>query len=112
MSIEFENRHKKLMAWIKLAQVYPTLEKAKANPHYWIEAQDRNIVSFVNYLYTIPFYKKRFDDAGITPNDIRHREDFKKLPPLTKQEYREWLLTETQDKSDASSDNGFFWHTT
>ena len=76
-----------------------TLKKTMKNPTFWIETQNREISKFVKYIYQIPFYRKRFDVAGITPNDINVREDFLKLPPLYKSEYRQWLLDETSDKS-------------
>lgn len=76
-----------------------TLKKAMKDPRAWIPAQNREIRNFVKYVYNIPFYRKRFDSANVKPADIKTREDFKKLPPLTKEEYREWLLEETKDKS-------------
>ena len=98
MSLKSDSKHKKLLAWKALAKAYNVMKKAQKNPHYWIEEQNRRIPEFVHNIYTIPFYKKRFDEAGITPDDIKTREDFKKLPPLYKEEYREWLLSETKDK--------------
>ena len=76
-----------------------TLKRAMKDPTYWVVAQNREIPKFVNYIYGIPFYRERFDKAGITPDDIKVREDFLKLPPLYKPEYRQWLLDETKDKS-------------
>ncbi len=37
----------------------------------------------------VPFYKKKFDDAGVKPGDIRTLEDISKLPFTTKGEMRE-----------------------
>lgn len=36
----------------------------------------------------VPFYRRRFDEMGVRPGDIRNLEDFAKLPPLTKDEVR------------------------
>ena len=36
----------------------------------------------------VPFYRRRFDDMGLRPGDIRTLEDYAKLPPLTKDEVR------------------------
>ena len=36
----------------------------------------------------VPFYRRRFDEIGVRPGDIRNLEDFAKLPPLTKDEVR------------------------
>jgi phenylacetate-CoA ligase len=35
-----------------------------------------------------PFYKKRFQEADITPDKIRSLDDIKKLPFLTKEDLR------------------------
>ena len=32
-----------------------------------------------------PFYRKRFDEAGLKPEDIRSLEDLQKIPFTTKQ---------------------------
>jgi phenylacetate-CoA ligase len=44
----------------------------------------RNILDF-SYEY-VPFYKKRFDDLGMKPGDIKNFDDFKKIPSLKRQE--------------------------
>lgn len=58
------------------------------------QIRDRNFHKMINAAYKIPFYRKRFDEAGVTPADIRTREDLTKLPVLTKEEYRQWMLEE------------------
>lgn len=99
MTLKAQNKHKKLLAWTVLVKRWQTLNRAIKDPHYWITAQNKEIRGFVEYIYQIPFYRKRFDEAGVKPDDIKVREDFKKLPPLTKEEYRAWILEETKDKS-------------
>jgi phenylacetate-CoA ligase len=37
----------------------------------------------------VPYYKKRFDDLGINPDDIQKLEDIEKLPFTTKDDLRE-----------------------
>lgn len=37
---------------------------------------------------TVPFYKKRFDERGLKPRDIRTLEDLKNIPFTTKQDLR------------------------
>lgn len=98
MNNKFQKKVKSLYSFLYLIKGYKTLKNARKDPHYWIVAQNREIKDFVDYIYTIPFYRKRFDEADVKPEDIRRREDFKKLPILTKEEYREWLLSETKDK--------------
>lgn len=98
MNNKIKKKAKSLYSFLYLVKGYKTLHRAQKDPHYWVIAQNKEIKNFVEYIYEIPFYRKRFDEAGIKPEDIRVREDFKKLPVLTKEEYREWLLTETKDK--------------
>lgn len=74
------------------------LKKAQKDFQYWTSVQEKNLKKFVNYIYTIPFYRERFERVGVKPEDIRNGKDLLKLPPLTKEEYREWLLSETSDK--------------
>lgn len=99
MNNSFKKRFMSLYVLKNIIKRGYTLKKSLKNPTSWIEAQNAEIKRFVKYIYTIPFYKARFDNAGITPEDICTREDFKKLPPLYKEEYREWLISETVDKS-------------
>jgi phenylacetate-coenzyme A ligase PaaK-like adenylate-forming protein len=41
----------------------------------------------VNYAYeNVPLYRRKYDAAGIKPNDIRSFDDFQHLPLLTKEE--------------------------
>lgn len=47
----------------------------------------------------IPFYKKRFQEAGILPEDIKELEDIKNLPFLTKQDVRLNLSTMVDNKN-------------
>ena len=37
---------------------------------------------------TVPYYKKRFDEEGIKPEDIKNLEDIQKLPVTTKDDLR------------------------
>ncbi len=37
----------------------------------------------------VPFYRKRFDDAGVKPDDIKTLEDIEKLPLTTKDDLRD-----------------------
>jgi phenylacetate-CoA ligase len=49
----------------------------------------------------VPFYKKRFDDLGIQPQDIRSFEDFSRLPTLSRRDIREAgddLISKTHKK--------------
>jgi len=49
--------------------------------------QLKKLQEILSYSYEyIPFYKKRFDDLGIKPVDIKTFEDFNKIPSLKRQE--------------------------
>ena len=44
----------------------------------------------VTYAYErVPFYKKKYDEAGVKPSDIKTLEDIQKLPFVTKADLRE-----------------------
>ena len=98
MNYRFQKSFLSLYVFRNLLKYERTLKKAKKNPQHWIEIQNKEIKKFARYIYDIPFYRERFDKANITPEDIKVREDFKKLPVLTKEEYRSWLMSETADK--------------
>lgn len=54
------------------------------------EIQWRKLVALLNHAFDkSPFYKKRFNEYGITPNDIKTPEDMVKVPLLTKNDIRE-----------------------
>lgn len=43
----------------------------------------------VRHCMNSPFYKKRFDSIGLTPDDIKSLDDLKKIPFTTKQDLRD-----------------------
>ncbi len=54
------------------------------------EQQLKDLTELVNRVYSnVPFYKKKFDQAGVKPQDIQSLEDIAKLPFTTKDELRE-----------------------
>lgn len=51
------------------------------------ELQAKKLKSMLRHAYyNVPFYHRKFDDAGIKPEDIMSVSDLKKIPPTTKQE--------------------------
>ncbi len=66
--IEFETLPREALTAIQLRRLRATLERVYA---------------------TVPFYRKRFEDAGIKPNDINTLADFQRLPFTTKQDLRD-----------------------
>ena len=61
---------------------------------YRDKVRNKKLRKCITAAYDIPFYRKRFDDAGITPKDITSRRDLIKLPILTKDEFRAWMEEE------------------
>lgn len=59
--------------------------------------QDRRVQKLVKKAYQIPFYKERFDTAGVKPSDIKTGDDLSKLPLLTKDELRAWMNEEAKN---------------
>lgn len=52
--------------------------------------QSERLIKTVKHVYdNVPFYKKRFDEAGIKPSDIKGVEDLSKLPFTTKGDLRD-----------------------
>ncbi len=67
MEAKFWNRHTETMPRAQLDALH--LERLKALVHYVYERS--------------PFYREKFDAAGLKPGDIRTLEDFKRKLPLT-----------------------------
>ena len=52
--------------------------------------QDERLVDTVRHVYVnVPYYKRLMDEKGVTPGDIKSRDDLYKLPFLTKNDLRE-----------------------
>lgn len=60
-------------------------------PREGLEAiQLRRLQTTLDRIYaTVPFYKKSFDKAGITPEDIQSLDDLRRIPFTTKQDLRD-----------------------
>ncbi len=60
-------------------------------PREALEAlQLKRLKAVVERVYaTVPFYKRKFDEAGVKPDDIKSLEDLKRLPFTTKDDLRE-----------------------
>jgi phenylacetate-CoA ligase len=55
-----------------------------------LKTQEKQLRAIVSYAYEcVPFYKRKYRDAGIEPEDIRTRDDLSRLPILTKDEIRD-----------------------
>src|SRR5437763_805737 len=52
--------------------------------------QECRLRTLVRHAYrNCPFYRDRFQQAGMVPADIRHLEDLRALPPLEKRDIQE-----------------------
>ena len=52
--------------------------------------QDERLVKQVKHVWdNVPYYRKKMEEAGVTPNDIKGVADLRKLPFLTKADLRE-----------------------
>ena len=68
--------------------IFSEIEKA---PRKEIEKiQLERLKKAVKYAYdNVPFYKKKYDEANVSPDDIKSLEDISKLPFTTKQDLRD-----------------------
>lgn len=61
-----------------------------ASPEAIRKIQDERLVKTVKRLYdNVPYYKKKMDDKGVAPADIKSIDDLKKLPFITKADLRD-----------------------
>ena len=51
--------------------------------------QERALLKVIRYAYKVPLYNKKYQQVGIHPNDIKTIEDVKKIPFVTKKDFRE-----------------------
>jgi len=59
-------------------------------PQEVARVQEEKFISLVRFAYReIPFYRKRWDAAGVNPADIRTIADIVKLPVISREEVRE-----------------------
>ena len=55
-----------------------------------LKLQGSRVTAMVERVYnSVPFYRKKLQDAGIEPGDITTIDDLKKLPFTTKQDLRD-----------------------
>ena len=66
--IEYETMPREALESIQLRRLKATIDRAYAN---------------------VPFYRKQFETAGITPGDVQSLQDLQRLPFTTKQDLRD-----------------------
>ena len=95
----------------KLLSVYIFLDlfkmetKLPVNEKKAKKLQDKRVRELARRAYEVPFYRERFDKAGVKPEDIKEGKDLAKLPLLTKDELREWMK-----KEDETGNYEFWYH--
>ena len=61
-----------------------------ASPEQMRAWQDERLVKQVQHVWdNVPFYRKKMEEKGLTPADIKGVDDLKKLPFITKDDLRE-----------------------
>ena len=69
---------------------YYQKEIETASPETIRKWQDERLVKQVRHVWNdLPYYRTKMEEAGVTPDDIRSRDDLYKLPFLTKDDLRE-----------------------
>jgi phenylacetate-CoA ligase len=65
----------------------PEIEKMSRNKR--VKLQEKRLRKIVKHCYErVPLYRKKFEKAGITPDDIKTIEDLKKIPFTEKEDLR------------------------
>lgn len=82
---------KKLMNFYLFLDLGKMAHKIPKNFSRVMDMQNERVQKLARRAYEIPFYRERFDKAGIRPEDIRTGDDLTKLPVLTKDDLREWM---------------------
>ena len=95
--IMFEKMERKLVNVLLFFDLFKMKTKIPKDFTGVMRTQDRRVRKLVKKAYKIPFYKERFDKAGVKPEDIRTGDDLSKLPLLTKDELRAWMNEEAKN---------------
>lgn len=86
----------------KLMTLFMGIEFIKLMLHYPFHQkrmkryQERKLQKLMRHAYTIPFYRARFDQVKMKPEDFHTIDDLKRFPPLTKAEYRDYINLEVE----------------
>jgi len=91
-----ENAQKKLQNVYIARDLTQMLHKIPRNFSRAMTMQEERVRRLMRVAWKIPFYRERFEKAGLTPDDIRCGDDLTKLPVLTKDELRAWMAEEVK----------------
>ena len=77
-------RRRKTLAYLREYEANQWLSRDEIAALRW-----RKLERLLHYCFEeVPYYRRRWSEAGITPHDIRNEQDYAKLPLLTKDEIR------------------------
>lgn len=84
-----------------------TLLQARQLRHSWRmpppkmeELQTKKLKAILRHAYfSVPFYHRKFDEAGVKPDDIRAIEDLERIPPTTKDDIQRAPIDDIVSKS-------------
>ena len=74
---------------------FPALLREAESRTFWSVEQvrayrDQRLRAFIQHCArTVPFYRRRFQECGISPDDIQTLEDLQRLPILTKEKVQD-----------------------
>lgn len=91
----FEKLERKMVNVLLFLDLFKMKTKIPKDFSQVMKIQDKRVQKLVKKAYKIPFYKERFDAAGVKPSDIKTGDDLSKLPLLTKDELRAWMKEES-----------------
>lgn len=67
--------------------------------------QDRLVHKTMKNAYErVPYYREKFDELGLTPDDFKCTEDLVKFPIMTRKDLREWMQSEFEARPDEVAD--------
>lgn len=69
--------------------LYSLLKRAYWDNDRLVEYQQKRLRRIIKYAFdNVPFYHEKFHKLGITPDDIRNKEDLNRLPIIRKEEIK------------------------
>jgi phenylacetate-CoA ligase len=99
----------RLTHWMMTGQVGRQLDDLRRSQ--WLsgeelrELQGMKLRRLLRHAYrNVPYYREKFDEAGITPEEIRTVDDLSRVPFLTKSDVRAHLYFDIMSENHAKSD--------
>lgn len=85
---------KKLKNFMTLYYLLKLDKKIPTDREFIKKRQGKKVHKLMKRAYDIPFYRKRFDENSLTPDDFRSAEDLAKFPVTTRTDLRLWMQEE------------------